>query len=80
MATPGTHEKELTDIMDQIRRNTDVPCVVCLNGTERLRMAAVAEKTDGVVMDAPFVQIMKEHAQAAPAVVAEFVKTTKNSL
>ena len=80
MATPGTREKELTDIMAQVRRNTDVPCVVCLNGTDRLRFRDVADKTDGVVMDTPFVQIMKENGDDSARAVAEFVKTTKNSL
>lgn len=80
MATPGTREQELTDIMEQVRRNTDVPCVVCLNGTDRLRFREVARKTDGVVMDAPFVQIVKEHGENAAKTVGEFVKTTKNDL
>lgn len=80
MATPGTREEELADIMKQIRANTDVPCVVCLNGTEWYRYRDVAEATDGVVMDAPFVQLMEKYGEEAGEHVYKYVKATKKAL
>lgn len=80
MATPGTREKELTDMMALVRQSTETPCVVCLNGTDIERYPRVAAMTDGVVMDAPFVKIVAEQGENAPAAIAEFVKTTKNTL
>lgn len=80
MATPGTREQELTDIMVQIRTNTDVPCVVCLNGTQWFRYRDVAEATDGVVMDAPFVQIVGQYGEGAGEHVYRYVKATKKAL
>lgn len=77
MATPGTREQELTDMMAQVRQTTAVPCVVCLNGTELERYPAVAARTDGVVMDAPFVQIVAAHGENAHGPIAEYVKATK---
>jgi len=80
MACPGDREEELTDIMAQVRRISDVPCVVCLNGTDDSRFAKVAEKTDGVIMDTPFVELVSKYGVEAPAYIAEFVKTTKKAL
>ena len=80
MATPGTREEELTDIMTQVRANTQVPCMVCLNGTEWYRYRDVAETTDGVVMDAPFVQMVGRYAEDAGEHVYKYVKATKKAL
>ena len=80
MATPGTREEELTNIMAQVRDNTDVPCVVCLNGTEWFRYRDVAEATDGVVMDAPFVQMVGKYGMEAGGHVYKYVKATKKAL
>ena len=80
MATPGAREQELKDIMTQARACSDVPCVVCINGTDARRYAAVAAETDGVIMDAPFVQLLESWGADAAPRVAEFVKTTKKAL
>ena len=80
MATPGSREAELTRIMAQIRENTDVPCVVCLNGTEWFRYRDVAEATDGVSMDAPFVQMVGKFGEDAGEHAYEYVKATKKAL
>ena len=80
MATPGTREQELTDIMAQVRSCTDVPCLVCLNGTQWFRYREVAEATDGVVMDAPFVQILGQFGENSAEKVAQYVKATKKAL
>lgn len=80
MAAPGTRERELNDLMAQVRQNTAVPCVVCLNGTEDHRFQAVAEKTDGVVMDRPFVEILSKFGENAANNLGAYVKSTKNAL
>ena len=80
MACPGDREEELTEIMAQVRAISDVPCVVCLNGTEDSRFVPVSAKTDGVIMDTPFVEIVSQFATQAPMHIAEFVKTTKKHL
>ena len=80
MATPGTREKELESIMTGIRANTDVPCIVCLNGTEWYRFREVTEATDGVCMDAPFVQMVGTYGENAAEHVYKYVKATKKAL
>lgn len=80
MATPGARDPELQQIMAKIRANTDVPCMVCLNGTEWYRYRDVAEQTDGVVMDAPFVQLLAQYGEAAAEHVYKYVKATKKAL
>ena len=80
MATPGAREQELAEIMALIRENTQVPCVVCLNGTEWYRYRDVAEATDGVSMDAPFVQMVAKYGEDAAEPVYKYVKATKKVL
>ena len=80
MATPGTREQELEKIMAGIRENTDVPCMVCLNGTQWYRYREVAEATDGVCMDAPFVQMVGQYGEDAGEYVYKYVKATKKAL
>ena len=38
MGCPGNREQELLDMMALVRANTDVPCVICLHGTEAYRI------------------------------------------
>ena len=80
MATPGAREQELASIMAGVRANTDVPCIVCLNGTEWYRYRDVAEATDGVSMDAPFVQLLERYGEEAGEHVYKYVKATKKAL
>lgn len=80
MATPGAREQELASIMAGVRANTDVPCIVCLNGTEWYRYRDVAEATDGVSMDAPFVQLLERYGEGAGEHVYKYVKATKKAL
>lgn len=80
MATPGTREQELEELMAQVRRVTDIPCLICLSGTEDHRLKAVAAKTDGVVMDLPFVEILSNSGENAAYEVGTFVNFTKTNL
>ena len=80
MATPGTREKELAEILTQVRTNTSTPCVVCLNGTEWYRFRDIAQQVDGVVMDAPFVEILGSGQSDSVQQVAQYVKATKIAL
>jgi len=80
MACPGTREQELKDMMALVRKNTDVPCVICLNGTESYRVKDVAAKTDGVAVDAPIVLLMQQYGTDSAEYVGNYVRQMKAEL
>jgi tryptophan synthase alpha chain len=80
MGCPGTREQELVDMMALIRSNTDVPCVICLNGTEAYRIQDVAKQTDGVAEDVPIVGLMQQYGADSPAYVEEYIRQMKKEL
>ena len=77
MACPGTRQQELEELMALARENSDVPCVICLNGTEEYRVRDVATQTDGVAVDVPIVDLIGKHKKEAPAQVGAFVAAMK---
>ena len=80
MGCPGTREQELLQMMDLVRSNTDVPCVICLNGTESYRIRDVARQTDGVAEDVPIVGLMQQYAADSPAYVEDYIRQMKEEL
>jgi tryptophan synthase alpha chain len=80
MACPGTREQELADLTAQVRENTELPCIICLTGTEACRFEAVAAKTDGVAVDTPLVSLLARYGSEAPRYVAQLVKEMKEKL
>lgn len=80
MGCPGTREQELLQMMDLVRSNTDVPCVICLNGTESYRIRDVAKQTDGVAEDVPIVGLMLQYGKDSPAYIEDYVRQMKEEL
>lgn len=80
MACPGTREQELTELLALIRENTNVPCVICLTGTEECRMETVAARTDGVAVDVPIVELVETYGSKAPSAVGIFLTKLKQIL
>lgn len=80
MACPGTREQELTELMSLARENAQVPCVICLTGTESCRFRDVAAKTDGVAVDTPIVALMARHGAACAQSVGSYIRELKSEL
>ena len=80
MGCPGNREQELLDMMALVRGNTDVPCIICLHGTESYRIRDVAKQTDGVAEDVPIVGLMQQYGQDAPAYVEDYIRQMKEEL
>lgn len=80
MACPGTRQQELEELMTLARENTDVPCVICLNGTEDYRVRDVAAQTDGVAVDVPIVSLIAEHGAVSAGPVGAYVAAMKQEL
>ena len=80
MGCPGNREQELVNMMALVRGNTDVPCVICLHGTESYRVRDVAEHTDGVAEDVPIVGLMQQYGADSPAYVEDYIRQMKAEL
>ncbi len=80
MACPGTREQELTELMALARENTNVPCVICLNGTDACRIEDVAARTDGVAVDVPIVALMAEYGAASAGPVCAYIRKMKATI
>ena len=80
MGCPGNREQELLDMMTLVRSNTDVPCIICLHGTESYRIREVAKQTDGVAEDVPIVGLMQQYGKDSPAYVEDYIRQMKEEL
>lgn len=80
MGCPGNRQQELLDMMALVRCNTDVPCVICLHGTESYRIRDVAKQTDGVAEDVPIVGLMQQYGKDSPAYIQDYIQRMKDEL
>ena len=80
MGCPGNREQELLDMMALVRANTDVPCIICLHGTEAYRIRDVAKQTDGVAEDVPIVGLMQQYGADSPGYVEDYIRRMKAEL
>ena len=80
MGCPGNREEELLQMMALVRGNTDVPCVICLHGTESYRIRSVAKQTDGVAEDVPIVGLMQQYGKDSPAYIEDYIRQMKEEL
>ena len=80
MGCPGNRQQELQDMMALVRGNTDVPCVICLHGTESYRIRDVAKLTDGVAEDVPIVGLMQQYGKDSPAYIEDYIRQMKEEL
>lgn len=80
MGCPGNRQQELLDMMALVRSSTDVPCIICLHGTEAYRIQNVAKQTDGVAEDVPIVGLMQQYGADSPGYVEDYIRRMKAEL
>ena len=80
MGCPGNREEDLLQMMALVRGNTDVPCIICLHGTESYRIRSVAKQTDGVAEDVPIVGLMQQYGKDSPAYIEDYIRQMKEEL
>ena len=66
MACPGGTTEELRRIVEVVRSVTAIPCAVCLSSEDAPQFWETAEVVDGVIEDAPIVQLCGRYGAAAP--------------
>ena len=67
------------DLVDQIRKVTDVPCAVGFGISTPEQASNMAEISDGAIVGSAIVRIIAENGKDAPSHVGEFVKNMKSA-
>ncbi|SDB58218.1 MULTISPECIES: tryptophan synthase subunit alpha [unclassified Butyrivibrio] len=67
------------DLVDQIRKVTDVPCAVGFGISTPEQASNMAEISDGAIVGSAIVRIIEQNGKDAPAKVGEFVKNMKSA-
>lgn len=80
MACPGGTTGELRQIVEIVRRVTDIPCAVCLSVDDAPQFWETAELVDGIIEDEPIVHLCGRFGTAAPRQVGAHTRRTVKQL
>ena len=72
--------KDLSAIIEIIRRNTDVPCAIFCETGDQGQLIEAAAVSDGVILEEKVVSMLAEMGAEAPAHVGEYVRSLKEVL
>lgn len=80
MTCPGGTKEQLADVVTQIRKYTTLPCAVCISAEDAPYMMDTAALCDGIIEDAPIMELMKQHGAAAAPYVGAYIRGRKAML
>ena len=67
------------EIVNMIKKNTDVPCAVGFGISTPEQAAQMAAVSDGVIVGSAIMKLVAEHGKEAPKYVGEYVKRMKEA-
>ena len=80
MTCPGGTNKQLQDMVKQIRKYTDLPCAVCISAEDTPYILDTAAICDGIIEDTPIVELIKRKGVNAASYVGAYVRGRKAML
>ena len=80
MTCPGGTNKQLQDMVKQIRKYTDLPCAVCISAEDTPYVLDTAAICDGIIEDTPIVELIKRKGTNAASYVGAYVRGRKAML
>lgn len=69
----------IRNLVDRVRKNTDVPCAVGFGISTPEQAAEMADISDGAIVGSAIVRVIAEYGKDAPAHVGQFVKSMKEA-
>ncbi len=75
-----TFNNNLKNLVDRVRKNTQVPCAVGFGISTPEQAAEMAAISDGAIVGSAIVRIIAEHGKDAPEYVGKYVKSMKEAL
>ena len=80
MTCPGGTAEELSEIVSQIRKYTNLPCAVCISSTDSPYVLQSAALADGIIEDSSIVELMEKHGTACAPYVGAYIRSRKAML
>ena len=71
---------DLASIVEAIRRNTDIPCVIGFGISTPEQAARMAGLADGVIVGSAIVRLIEKYGRQAPEYVERYVKEMKDTI
>lgn len=78
--TSSETKTELVSIVEVIRRNTDIPCVISCRAAVPEQAKLMSDISDGIIADSAIVELLEQYGKDAPQYVGEYVKSVKTAL
>ena len=73
-------DTDLTSLVREIRRNSDVPCAIGFGISTPEQARKMASLSDGAIVGSAIVRIIEQHGRDSAPFVGEYVKEMKDSL
>lgn len=83
LGVTGTRSEIKTDlasIINVVRENTDVPCVIGFGISTPEQAKKMADISDGAIVGSAIIKLLEKHGKDAPKYVGEYVKSMKNAI
>ena len=80
MTCPGGTNKQLQDVVNEIRKYTDLPCAVCISAEDTPYVLDTAAICDGIIEDTPIVELIKRKGTNAASYVDAYIRGRKAML
>ena len=68
------------DLVELVRKNTDVPCAVGFGISKPEQAKAMAALSDGAIVGSAIIKLIEKHGRDAAKYVGEYVKEMKNAV
>lgn len=72
--------EDLESVVQKIRQNTTLPCVIGFGIAEPEQAKALAQLADGVIVGTAIVKLLAEYGKEAPKMIGAYVKLLKQSI
>ncbi len=70
----------LASIVNVVRQNTDLPCVIGFHTSTPAHAGSLAALSDGIIAESAIVSLLKTYGNAAPAHIEAYVRSIKEAM
>ena len=71
---------DLGSIVDEIRKNTDIPCAIGFGISTPEQAKRMAELSDGVIVGSAIIRMLERYGTGAPERIGEYVREMKDAI